>query len=290
MRFPRRACLRLLGAGAGLIGLLAAAARPPTSVAASTVRLLTVVSPVDGGLLPDLIPGFEQQTGVHVVVSTGVDVYGPARAGQADLVLSHYGHADVDTFVLDGFGAWPRPVFLNQLVLLGPPDDPAHVRDLTDLVEAFRRIAEAKAPYVVNDIEGVKYLGEVLWNAADRPPRDGWYLDPGPRQLAAVSTAAELHGYTIWGLTPFLKAQQQARLALEPMVLSDPLLQRMMVTIVVNPQQVPGVNEAGALAFQQYLLAPGTQARMRAVRVAGIDQQVWWPAGRSNETSFLISH
>jgi hypothetical protein len=60
-----------------------------------------------------------------------------------------------------------------------------------------------------------------------------------------------------------------------------------MVTVVVNPRQVAGVNEAGAMALQQYLLAPAAQARMRAVRVPGIDQQVWWPAGRSNETSFL---
>jgi tungstate transport system substrate-binding protein len=234
-----------------------------------------------------LIPDFEHQTGSQVLLSTAEDVYGPARAGQADVVLSHYGHVDVDTFVMGGFGGWPRPVFSNQLALLGPPDDPAHVRDLTDLVEAFRRIAEANVPYVVNDIEGVKYLGEVLWNAAGRPPKQGWYVDQGPRQAAAIKAAADLKGYTIWGLTPFLKAQQQATVALEPLVLKDPLLQRVMVTIVVNPEQVAGVNETGAMAFQQFLLAPATQARMRVVRIPGIDQQVWWPAGRSNETNFL---
>ena len=42
--------------------------------------------------------------------------------------------------------------------VLGPPEDSAQVQDLTDLVEAFRRIANTQAPFVVNDIEGVKYL------------------------------------------------------------------------------------------------------------------------------------
>jgi tungstate transport system substrate-binding protein len=214
-------------------------------------------------------------------------VYGPARAGEADLVLSHYGHRDVDDFVLGGFGHWPRFVVSNQLALLGPPRDPAQVRGLTDLVEAFRRIAEAGIPFVVNDSEGVKYLGDILWNAAGRPARGAWYIDEGPRQGAAISRAVDRAGYTIWGLTPFLKAQQQTPVALEPLLLNDPLLQRLMVTVVVNAQVVAGVNAPGAVAFEQYLLAPATQARMREVRVPGVDQQIWWPAGRNNEATAL---
>jgi tungstate transport system substrate-binding protein len=276
--------------GAGLAALTAAdfeAAPSAAAADASTIRLLSVVSPVDGRLLPELIPDFEQQSGCHVALTTAEAVYGPARVGQADLVLSHYGHEDVHDFVLGGFGRWPRVVFSNQLALLGPPGDPAQVRGLTDLVEAFRRIADAEVPFVVNDSEGVKYLGEILWNAAGRPARGAWYVDQGPRQSAAIASAADRGGYTIWGLTPFLKLQLQTPFALEPLVLSDPLLQRLMVTVVVNADVVAGVNETGAVAFQQYLLAPATQAHMRAVRVPGVDQQIWWPAGRSNDGAAL---
>jgi hypothetical protein len=38
----------------------------------------------------------------------------------------------------------------------------------------------------------------------------------------------------------------------------------------------------GAEAFQRYLLDPATQVRIRAFRLPGIDQQIWWPAGRNN--------
>ena len=96
--------------------------------------------------------------------------------------------------------------------------------------------------------------------------------------------AAQQGGYTFWGLTPFLRTQQQNEVELQPLVLNDPLLQRLqriMVTVAVNPNKVAGVNTEDVTAFQQYLLTPGTQAQIRAFRLPGIDQQIWWPAGRN---------
>jgi ABC-type tungstate transport system permease subunit len=55
-----------------------------------------------------------------------------------------------------------------------------------------------------------------------------------------------------------------------------------MVSIIVNPKKVAGVNSDGAKAFQEFLLVPATQARIRAFRCPDFDQQAWWPAGRHN--------
>jgi tungstate transport system substrate-binding protein len=142
-----------------------------TTTLTSLVRLSSVVTPQDGGLYDDLLPDFERQTGYQVEVTMGEDVYGPARNGQADVVLSHYGHEDAQTFVQDGLGQWPQTVFFNQHTLLGPPSDPARVQGLTDLVEAFRRIAQTRSPFVVNNTEGIKYLTDVLWEAAGSPAK-----------------------------------------------------------------------------------------------------------------------
>ncbi len=293
--------LQLLGGAAGAVavsGALAACSKdtggdaessPATGTTTSTslVRLSSVVTPQDGGLYDDLLPDFERQTGYQVELTTGQDVYGPARDGQADVVLSHYGHKDAQVFMQDGFGQWPQPVFFNQLALLGPPSDPAQVQDLTDLVEAFRRIANTQSPLIINNIEGVKYLTEILWNAAGSPEKEGWYSDQGLQGQDAIAEAAQQGGYVLWGLTPFLRTQQQNKVELQPLVLNDPLLQRIMVTVAVNPDMVAGVNVEGVTAFQQYLLAPATQARIRAFRLPGIDQQIWWPAGRNNASYAL---
>jgi tungstate transport system substrate-binding protein len=292
----RHRFLQLFGGAAGAVavsGALVACGQGPggeaesstvagTTTPTSLVRLSSVVTPQDGGLYDDLLPDFERQTGYQVELTTGEDVYGPARNGQADVVLSHYGHEDAQAFVQEGFGQWPQTVFFNQHALLGPPSDPARVQDLTDLVEAFRRIAQTRSPFIVNDIEGIKYLTEILWKAAGSPEKEGWYSDQGVRGQAAIAKAAQQGGYVLWGLTPFLRTQRQNRVELQPLVLNDPLLQRIMVTVAVNPDTVSGVNVTGAEAFQQYLLDPATQARIRAFRLPGIDQQIWWPAGRNN--------
>jgi tungstate transport system substrate-binding protein len=251
---------------------------------ASLVRLSSVVTPKDGGLYDDLLPDFERQAGYQVELTTGDDVYGRARNGDADVVLSHYGHRDAQAFVQDGFGQWPQPVFFNLHALLGPPSDPAQVQDLPDLVEAFSRIADTQSPYIVNDSNSklLRYITEILWQGAGSPQKGQWYRDQGLEGQDAIMEAAKQGGYVLWGLTPFLRIQQQTEVELQPLMLNDPLLQRVMVTVGINPDEVAGVNVQGAKAFQQYLLDPATQARIRAFRLPGIDQQIWWPAGRDN--------
>ena len=310
----RRRFLRVLGGAAGVVGLpgvLAACGQggggettslqdtggettgsPATQAATSTslVRLSSIRTPRDGGLYDDLIPNFEQKTGYQVELTAQSEsaVYDLARDGGADVVISHYGHQSAQAFVEDGFGQWPQTVFFNQVALLGVPSDPAQVKGLSDLVEAFRRIAQTQSPFIVNDLEGGKYLTEILWNSAGRPAKEGWYLDQGLAKQDAIEAAAQQGGYVFWGLTPFLRTQQEYSVDLQPLVLGDPLLQRIIVSIAVNPDKVAGVNTEGVTAFQQYLLDPSTQARIRDFRLPGIDQQIWWPAGRNN-ASYVLS-
>ena len=60
------------------------------------VRLYSVVTPIEGGLYGDLLPDFERTTGYQVkLTGRSPDVYGPARAGKADLVISTVNLAEV---------------------------------------------------------------------------------------------------------------------------------------------------------------------------------------------------
>jgi tungstate transport system substrate-binding protein len=234
-------------------------------------------------VLRPLLPDFEKQTGLRAeIVYTGNDPFAVARAGKADLVVSHYGHEGVEPFVTEGLGLWPHPVFANQMVLLGPPGDPAHVRGLSDATEAFRRIASSKSRFLANDSAGAKYLEEFLWTSAAVREKGDWYLDLKSQGPQAARDAADKGAYVLWGLPPFLRLNRQDPLALEPLVVHDPIFQRIMVAIVVNGKNVPGVNVDGAEAFQKFLIAPATQARVRAFRYPDFDQQAWWPAGRNN--------
>ncbi|MEV1248751.1 substrate-binding domain-containing protein [Nonomuraea sp. NPDC050022] len=282
---------------AGLLALGAVAtvgSRPAMAVSTSTttrtgvIRLASVRTVQDGGLLPRLLDAFEGQSGQQVQVHTGEDVYAKARAGQADVVLSHFGHKDAQAFITDGLGQWPRMVLFNSIALIVPAGDPAHVAQLADPVKAFRRIAHARAPFIVNGIPELVYLTDNLWQAAGRPDKTGWYRDTGLQQEAAMREAAQQRGYSLWGATPFLVFQQDNHLPLRPVLYSDQLFHRIMATVVVNPVAFPGANVAGALALQEFLLTPAIQVLIRGHRYPGVDQPLFWPAGRNNATEILL--
>jgi tungstate transport system substrate-binding protein len=251
------------------------------------VRIASVKTAVEGTLLPELIKVFERDQPLRVRLTTGSDVYAQARAGKVDLVISHYGHKDAEQFVLDGLGEWPRTIFSNQMAIVGPPNDPAGVRGMTDAGAAFAKIAATKSKFLVNNLDGVRYVVEILWNSAGRPDRTGWVIDGGASRDEAIHQASEQGAYTIWGLTPFLRATAASAVALEPLVLDDPLLQRMLVSILVRPGGSRRANSTGANAFQSFLLAPATQAFIRTVRYPGKDAIAWVPAGRHNRTAVL---
>ena len=246
------------------------------------VRLAMVNVPDD--LVRPLLPEFQKEAGLKAeIVYTGNDPFSVAREGKADLVIAHYGHQGVKPFVTGGWGLWPRAVFANQMVLLGPPDDPAHVRGIADVAEAFRRIAASKSLFFSNNSDNAKYLEQILWSSAKVSEKGTWYLDMDSKGPRAIHQADKKHAYVLWGLPPFLRLKRKGRVNLEPLVASDPILQRIMVAIVVNPGKVPATNTAGAKAFQNFLIEPATQARIRAFRYPDFKGQVWWPAGRHND-------
>jgi len=246
------------------------------------VRLAVVNTPFFSGLMADLVDDFKKQSGLEVTMVSGQDIYDRARAGEVDIVISHYGFSDVEAFVLGGYGRWPRLVFSNQMAIIGPKSDPAQIRGVASASDAFRRIAETKAPFVPNALPSVMYLTEYLWERAGRPDKAGWYLEPNEAKGQAIKRAEEKGAYVIWGALPFLRFTQQHETQMEILVAGDPILQRVMASIIVNPDKVAGVNAEGAATFEQYLLSPRAQARVAAFRSHGTDLQLWWPAARSN--------
>jgi tungstate transport system substrate-binding protein len=253
----------------------------------NVVRLAVVNTPEDSGLLRDILPDFERQSGIRVEVYSGEDVFDRARNGQADMVISHYGHPGLEPFMSDGLGLWPRFVFGNQNAIVGPSSDPARVRDLTDAVEGFRRIAQSGSPFVSNNSGIPKYTEDLLWEAAGRPSKQGWYVDLGLREQQAVQAAAQRGAYTIWGLVPFLRFREQNPVDLRALLVNDALLARMMVAVVLRAERFPQVNVEGARALEKYLLAAPVQARIRSFRYPGLEHALWWPAARENTTAVL---
>jgi tungstate transport system substrate-binding protein len=260
-----------------------AVVHPPADPA--LVRVSSVPTAVDGNVLPVLIGEFEKRAPYRVSLVSTPNLYVDARAGKVDIAISHYGHRHAEAFVCDGLGEWPRTIFSNQLALVGPRADPAALRDVADAGAAFRQLHAKRAPYLVNELEGLRYVTEILWHLADKPDRSRWLR--AHEKADALIEATKAGAYVLWGLTPFLRTRKQLDLAMTTYCLGDPLFQRLLVSIVVKPT-VGAINVDGARAFQTFLLEPEIQARMRSISYSDEEKLATWaPAGRSNRIAVL---
>src|SRR5712671_733072 len=125
--------------GIWVAALIGASAAPDQS---RDVILATTTSTRDAGLLDTLVPLFERQSGYHVkVLAVGSgQALEMGRRGDADVVLSHAPEAE-RTLTDSGYFIRRRLVMHNEFLIVGPAQDPAGVRGLSDAVAALERIA-----------------------------------------------------------------------------------------------------------------------------------------------------
>jgi tungstate transport system substrate-binding protein len=290
MNFPS---LDVIARCAGAFAVVALLAAGPSSshaeeaAARKVVRLAVVKTPEQSGLLAALLPDFEAQSGYRVEVYSGSDVYDRALGGEADLVISHLGKGAVEEFVLSGAGLWPRPVFLSQLVIIGPDSDPAGIRGIHDPIEAMKRIAAAKAGFLVGESVGRRYLAALLLAGAGEPDRGDWFQEKDFSGNELIRHAEERGAYALVKGLAFAQFMQRHESGMRVMLDESPLLYRVMAIVRVNPAKVEGVNAEGAMALEAYLLSAGAQAAVANFRHPATGGRMWSPGARHNHSKGL---
>ena len=224
-----------------------------------SLTLATTTSTRDSGLLKPLLQLFERRTGieVHVVAVGSGQALELGRRGDADVLLTHAPEAEAQ-FVSDGYGVKRRPVMQNDFVIVGPPADPAALRQCGSVAEAFRRIFDGRATMVSRGDESGTHIKErQLWQAAGLEPAGDWYLRAGAGMAATLRLADEKLAYTLCDRGTFLA--QQGNLDLQVAFEGDPLLKNGYAVICVNPQKHPHVRSAAAGEFADFLLSSEAQ-------------------------------
>jgi len=213
------------------------------------------------GLWPEIAKRFEAETGYQVEVTAT----GPRpildkimRAGKVDLLTMHSGDITTD-LVADGYGMNMRPWTRNELCIVGPPDDPAHIRGMTNGAEALKKIATTKSHFV--DFQGIgsRELAHNLWNRAGVEPKGNWVIrDDTVSKFSILQFARANDAYVVVGYIP-AKLQKMSAGGMEILVKGDPAMRRPFIVMETNPKKVPGVNSAGARALSDFLLSPKIQ-------------------------------
>lgn len=188
----------------------------PTTTSTSTtsptarkvvIYMATTTSVKDTGLLDVLIPDFEKWAAArgynievrYSAVGTGQALAMAAR-GDVDVVIVHAPSLERE-YLKNGTLKCRDVIAYNFFVVVGPRDDPAKIRGL-NATEAFKRIAQAKAPFVSRGDKSGTHLKELsIWSQAigrqPDPQKDTWYISAGAGMGQTLLLANEKRAYTL---------------------------------------------------------------------------------------------
>lgn len=254
---------------------------------AGRLILATTTSTADSGLLGYILPDFEKKYGVKVdvvAVGTGQAIEIGSR-GDADVLLVH-DRAREDKFVKDGFARERFDVMYNDFILLGPKADPAKAAGLSNAVEAFKAIAEAKANFASRgDGSGTHSKEKSLWaSAAITPTKEmGWYKSLGQGMGETLLTANEMGAYTLADRGTYLSMKD--KLANLIVVVGgnnisenkDKGLLNPYGVLAVNPDKYPSAKYEMAMKFMEWITSLETQKMIGSYGVDRFGQPLFYP-------------
>ena len=248
---------------------------PSTSIAEEHLRMATTTSTDNSGLLPVLNPPFEKKYGVKldvIAVGTGKALR-LGQDGNVDLVFVHAPPAEIK-FVESGYGVDRQPVMHNDFVLLGPPSDPAGLRQATSIKDAMARIAAASAPFISRgDDSGTDKKEKQLWSLASIKPQGDWYMSAGQGMGAVLKIADDKLAYTLSDRGTYLAFRD--KMALVVVYEGAKELYNPYHIILVNPKQYPDVKYDLAKRYSDFVRGPEGQKIIGDYRVAG--EQLFHP-------------
>lgn len=234
-------------------------------VSPQTVRCAVIGGMHDTGLWQAVGERFEKATGHKVeMVARGPkrEIVGSFIAGEADLITMHASDTIIN-LVADGYGVNPQPWAKNDLLLVGPPSDPAGIRGEKDAVVALRKIVATKSKLLMHASLGAnEVLADVLAAGEIEVDPASLLSLPSDKHKEMLKRAQEAQAYTLVGRIPYLNAKI-AKNDMEIMVQGDPRLRRPYLVVVANIENDSDARHAAAKQLAAFLRSPETQAWLK---------------------------
>lgn len=225
-----------------------------------TMILATTTSTQDSGLLDNILPVFEKESGIKVkVVAKGTgEAMKMGERGDADCLLVH-AKAQEEKFVKDGFGVKRYDVMYNDFIIVGPKDDPAKIKEqaASDPIKALKLISDSKSPFISRgDESGTHSKEKELWKAAGITPSGSFYISAGKGMGAVLQMAKEKNAYTLTDRATYLSMQDKLDLII--MTEKNDKLYNQYGVIKLNPEKHK-IKEKEADEFITWILSDKTQ-------------------------------
>ena len=237
--------------------------------------LATTTSTMDSGLLDFLVPIFEKENGCKVqiiAVGTGAAIrYG--KDGNADVVMVHDPAAE-EQVVKEGFFVERKYLMYNDFVIVGPAEDPAGIKGVSPVAEAFKKIQASQSTFVSrSDKSGTNAKELRLWDAVGIKPKGSWYLEAGAGMEAVLRIANEKRAYSLTDRGTYLAHQKEFELPI--LNEGDKELFNPYHIMLVAPAKYPFVNYSLAKKFSDFLTSDRGQKLIAEYGVEKYGQQLF---------------
>jgi tungstate transport system substrate-binding protein len=245
------------------------------------LRIIFPVTCVSPGLAKALADSFES----HYKIPT--KTYSLCTGDAIKFIKEHEGIEDVDVmighdqeaeqkFMDDGYVVNLRPVCYSDYILVGPPDDPAKIKGMTNPAKALEKIAKKKANFCSRaDSSGTHALEMKIWKMAKIKPMGDWYIKTKTGTDATLMIAARKKAYFIAHWATF--SEMHETIDLVTMVEDKQNLITTYEAMALNPDRFPKVNYVKAMLFIGFLTSPITQQFIADFGKEKYGRTTFWP-------------
>ncbi|MBC2859014.1 substrate-binding domain-containing protein [Stappia sp. 28M-7] len=253
-------------------GLLATSLAAPLHAEEKFIVVQSTTSTQNSGLFEFMLPKFQEKTGIEVrvvAVGTGQAIKNAAN-GDGDVLFVHAKPAE-EKFVADGDGVKRFDVMYNDFVIVGPPSDPAGVAGSSNVTEALKKIAEAKAPFASRGDDSGTHKAELrLWKAADvdvKAASGGWYRETGSGMGATLNTGTGMGAYIMTDRATWISFGNKGeyKIAVE----GDEKMFNQYGIILVNKEKHPNVKADLGQQFVDWVISDEGQQVIADYKIDG---------------------
>jgi tungstate transport system substrate-binding protein len=175
---------------------------------------------------------------------------------KVDMIMVHAPAAEKQA-VQDGWATRRTLLGSNEFFIVGPAGDPAKIAEAKSVVDAYRRVAGAKAKFFSRgDNSGTHKKEMDLWKKAEITPQGYWYVVTKDFMTASLKRANQEKGYFMVDSSTWVAKKQEVP-DLKILFKGDKLLVNTYHALCQPPGATPGA--ATAAKFIHFVASPQGQ-------------------------------
>ncbi|MEW6356351.1 MAG: substrate-binding domain-containing protein [Planctomycetota bacterium] len=178
------------------------------------------------------------------------------RDKEADAIMVHAPDAEKKA-VAEGWAIKQTLIGSNEFYIVGPKGDPAAIASAKTAVEAYQKIAAARAKFLSRaDNSGTHKKEMAVWKQAGIDPKGDWYVETHDFMTATLLRANEIGGYFMTDSSTWVATKRQAP-NLTVLFKGDPILINVYHALCQPEGATPGA--ALAAKFVDFLVSEEAQ-------------------------------